>query len=175
MLQIVSNTPTWVFALFLGLLVFGFMQSRNRNVKKILAYLLPIGMIVLSLSGVQSSFGLKPLPVAFWAAGLGATALIGYRYFPETRISFDSAKGSFFIPGSWAPLVVIMAIFFTKYAFAVMASLKVGLVTTLGFAMVLSLAYGAFSGYFAARALNLAAHAKRSNNSFKPKPLRGSA
>jgi hypothetical protein len=126
---------------------------------------------ILSLSGVHSSFGLKPLPVAFWTAGLAAATWIGYRYFPETRISFDPVKGTFSIPGSWTPLLVIMAIFCVKYTVAVMASLHVGMVRAPGFTMALSLAYGVFSGYFAARALSLLACAKRSGMPSEQTPL----
>ncbi len=172
MLQILSHTPKWVFVLFIGLVAFGFMQSRSRRVGRVPAYLLPLGMIALSLSGVQSSFGLAALPIAFWAAGLAAVTWVGYRYFRDTGISFDPAKGSFFIPGSWAPLLVIMAIFFSKYAFAVMAALQVGLVRAAGFTMLLSFAYGGFSGYFAARALSLYACARKSGNLTRSMSLR---
>jgi len=175
MLQILSYTPTWVFALFVGLLAFGLLQTRSRSVKKALAYALPVGMVALSLSGIQSSFGLKLLPVAAWAVSVVVVGFIGYRAFPNKGFSFDVEKNSFFIPGSWAPLAVIMAIFFTKYVFAVMQGLGATAASSPVTPVVLSLAYGCFSGYFCARAVSLAAAAKRPNNSFKPKPPRGSA
>lgn len=43
--QILSHTPIWVYALFFVLLGFGLMQTRTRTVGKILALLLPVGMI----------------------------------------------------------------------------------------------------------------------------------
>ena len=175
MLQIVSHTPTWVFALFAGLLVFGLIQTRSRNVNKALAFLLPLGMIALSLSGIQSSFGLKPMPLLAWTVGLSAVTFIGHKLFPNRGIVFDLEKNSFFIPGSWTPLAVIMAIFFTKYVFAVMQGLGANAASSPLVAVVLSFAYGCFSGYFCARAASLVMAARRPNNSFKPKPLRGSA
>jgi hypothetical protein len=45
--QILSHTPIWVYALFFVLLVFGLMQTRTRTVRKIFALLLPVGMIAL--------------------------------------------------------------------------------------------------------------------------------
>lgn len=173
MLQIVTHTPIWVFVLFFCLLAFGVLQSRNRHVRRIPAYLLPLGMVGLSLSGVQASFGLKPLPVACWAIGLCVATLIGYRYFRETKVSFNREKGTFFIPGSWAPLLVIMAIFFSKYALAVMASVSPALLATSAAAIGFSAALGAFSGYFAARALNLYICAQKPAGSAVASPLSG--
>lgn len=161
MLQILSHTPPWVFALFVGLLAFGFLQTRSRNVNKFMAYLLPVGMVALSLAGVQSSFGLKLVPVLFWSAGLALITFIGYTFFRDKRISFDPNRNAFYIPGSWLPLIVIMAIFFTKYVFAVIHALKIEVASSPASAMALSLAYGCFSGYFTSRAANLVAQARK--------------
>lgn len=161
MMQILTHTPPWVFALFAGLLAFGLMQTRSRNVKAALAYLLPVGMVALSLSGVQSSFGFKPSPLAAWAVGLVAVTVIGYKAFPQKGISFNSTNNSFFIPGSWVPLVVIMAIFFAKYAFAVMQGYGLPAARSPVTAVALSLIYGCLSGYFVARAASLMAAAKQ--------------
>lgn len=165
MLQILSHTPAWVFALFACLLVFGLMQARSRNVKAVVAYVLPAGMVALSLSGIESSFGFKPAPLAAWAVGLTIIAFTGYKLFPHKGISFNSAKGTFFIPGSWVPLVVIMAIFFTKYAFAVMQGFGLAAARSPATALALSLVYGCLSGYFVARAVNLLVAARGASQS----------
>jgi protein-S-isoprenylcysteine O-methyltransferase Ste14 len=60
--QILSHTPIWVFALFVILLVFGLMQSRTRTVSLIPALQLPAGMIALSLTGIYFSFGFRTMP-----------------------------------------------------------------------------------------------------------------
>lgn len=171
MLQILSHTPAWVFVLFAVLLGFGLIQTRNRSVKKRVAYVLPAAMVALSLSGVQSSFGFKLLPVAAWAAGLLVVAFVCYKVFPNRGVSFDSGRNAFYIPGSWAPLAVIMAIFFTKYALAVVQG-RMGASVGQSTAAAISLAYGCFSGYFCARAASLIAAARRANDSAKPMPLR---
>jgi len=58
--NILSNTPTWVFGLFPGLLALGLLQTRTRRVGRVPAFTLPVGMTALSLAGIQSSFGLAP-------------------------------------------------------------------------------------------------------------------
>lgn len=155
MVQILSHTPAWVFALFVVLLAFGLMQTRTRRVRKLPALLLPAGMVALSLAGVQSSFGLRPLPLLAWAAALAVAALLGYRWFREDRVTYDAATATFFIPGSWAPLAVIMAIFLAKYAYAVMLAMKAEAIASALFVIAWSAIYGLLSGYFVARAINL--------------------
>lgn len=160
-----SHTPEWVFALFAGLLVLRLLQARSRNVRTTLAYLLPVCMVASSQSGIESSFGVKPVPLAAWAIGLTMIAFLGYNVFPHKGISFNTANGCFFIPRSWVPLVVIMAIFSTKYAFAVMQGFGAEAARTPMTALVFSLVYGCLSGYFVARAASLVAAARKASQS----------
>jgi hypothetical protein len=153
--QILSRTPPWVFVLFVALIVFGLLQTRTRSVGRIPALLLPAGMIALSLAGVHSSFGLAPVPLASWAIALAVASLVGHALFRDARVRYDATAKRFFVPGSWVPLAVIMAIFFAKYAYAVMNALNAAVISTTLFVVALSAVYGLLSGYFAARALNL--------------------
>jgi hypothetical protein len=159
--QVLSHTPVWVYALFFALLVFGLMQTRTRTVGKLPALLLPAGMIALSLAGINSSFGLGPIPMLAWGAALTITAVAGYVLFRDKRIHYKATDGKFFIPGSWIPLAVMMAIFFAKYVYAVMSALKAEVTSTPMFIGALSAVYGLLSGYFASRAVNLIKQAQK--------------
>ena len=158
--QILIHTPPWVCGLFVVLVAFGLKQTRNRNVNAVLAYILPFAMVALSFAGIKSSFGIKPAPIAMWALGLLTVTVLGFKHFRDDRVRFVQSSGSFFIPGSWTPFFVIMAIFFTKYVFAVMRAFNAEIVTTSTFVATLSLAYGSFSGYFCSRVLNLVSKTK---------------
>lgn len=164
--QILIHTPLWVFGLFIVLVVIGFQQARDRNVNVVLACFLPLVMIAWSLTRIKSSFGIKPVPIAMWAIGLLIVTVIRFKYFRDDRVTFISSSRSFSIPGSWTPFFVIMAIFFTKYAFAVMQALNAEIVTTRTFVAALSLAYGCFSGYFCSRAVNLVSRARNAQQKF---------
>lgn len=155
MVRILSHTPAWVFVLFLVLLAFGLMQTRTRRVRQLPALLLPAGMVALSLAGIQSSFGLRPLPLLAWVAGVAVAALVGYRWFRDDRVTYDASEKAFLIPGSWTPLAVIMAIFLAKYAYAVMLAMKAEAIASALFLITLSAVYGLLSGYFVARAIHL--------------------
>jgi len=96
--QIITHTPPWVFGLFVLLIAFGLQQTRSRNVNAALAYLLPVGMIGLSLFGIHSSSGMEPAPVAIWAAGLLVVIGTRFKYFRDERVTFTRASRSFLSP-----------------------------------------------------------------------------
>ncbi len=155
MYQIIAHTPPWVVGLLVGLIILGLKQGKSRQVKKPLAYLLPLGMLTLSFVGVITSFGFAPMAIAAWAVGLaGGAALINF-WLPIKGIQFNAIQASFFIPGSWIPLLVILAIFLAKYYVGVMQAINPTLLEEFGFKLSLSLLYGVFSGYFVGRALCL--------------------
>lgn len=153
--QILAHTPIWVFALFFVLLAFGMLQTRTRTVSAIPALLLPAGMIALSLAGINSSFGLGTIPLTAWGIALAITTAIGYTFFRDKRIHLKATDGKFFIPGSWSPLVAMMAIFFAKYVYAVMNATHAEDMSTPVSVGAISAVYGLLSGYFSSRAVNL--------------------
>ena len=153
--QILSHTPIWVYGLFFALIVFGLMQTRTRTVGKIPALLLPVGMFGLSLWGIYSSFGFRTIPLAAWGIAMGIVTVVGYTFFRDKAIHFEAMDGKFFIPGSWVPFIVMMAIFFTKYVYAVMHAFNAEVVSIPIFIGALSAVYGVLSGYFTSRAVNL--------------------
>ena len=154
-LQILSHTPIWVYGLFFVLLMFGLIQTRTRTVRKLPALLLPAGMLALSLWGIYSSFGLATIPLTAWGMAIVSATVVGYTFFRDTRIHCTATDGNFFIPGSWVSLVVMMAIFLTKYVYAVMHAYNAAGIATPLFIGALSAVYGLLSGYFSSRAVNL--------------------
>lgn len=155
MLQILSHTPVFVFVLFFVLLIFGFQQTRNRKVKPVVAFILPIFMVLLSANGVITTFGLELAAIELWLIGLVVITVALYKLVPLKGAHYVEPERKLFIPGSWIPFVVIMAIFFTKYAVAVLVAMQVPWVQQFGFMLGLSFVYGGFSGYFTSRAFML--------------------
>lgn len=155
MLDIVTHTPIWVW-LLLGFLVYlGIKQSRDRQVPKNRAFILPVVMIVFSLHGVISSFGGGFDSLLFWGVSFVATLLIGVLIFPSQQARFDESMQCFFIQGSWRPLFLILGIFTIKYTVGVMEGMQSSFLTLSFVVDGLSLLYGVFSGVFAARSVRL--------------------
>ena len=154
-IEILKHTPQWVFALLIFLIVMGFMQSKNRTVKRLLILPLPTSMVFLSIFGIYSSFGLALLSAGVWFISLVVILYLVIEYFPVKGVIFNSTTNSFFIPGSWLPFILMMAIFFTKYIVDVLSVIYPSFVANNIFVISCSLIYGMFSGAFLARAISM--------------------
>lgn len=154
-IEILKHTPIWVFGLLVFLLILGLQQSRDRTVQKFLILPLPIGMALLSYFGVFSSFGLSPLSTGLWLTALVSIACFSAKCFPLKGVEFTTVTARFSIPGSWVPLVLMMAIFFSKYLVAVLNALHPSLAMSSGFMILCCLVYGAFSGVFVGRTVSM--------------------
>jgi hypothetical protein len=155
-LQILQRTPPWVFALFAVLLVLGVLQSRPRAIGRTRVAMMPAIFLPLSLWGVWNAFGPEPLAFGAWLAAVGTAVLLN-RYFRVPRqVSYAPDTRLFRVAGSWVPLAMMMAIFFTRYAIAVATAMQPALKTMPSFAAAVGFAYGLMSGSFLARALRIA-------------------
>ncbi|GAA4333581.1 hypothetical protein GCM10023165_08820 [Variovorax defluvii] len=153
--QILLHTPRWVFVLFALLVWLGIKQMLAGTVSLTRVTVMPLAMTGLSFYGMLSAFGDSPVALLGWAGA--ATALlmmVQHRPLPAA-VRFDPATRVFHRPGSAVPLALMMGIFFTKYAVAVLMTMHPSLHQHTGFALAVGLLYGAFSGCFAARALRL--------------------
>jgi hypothetical protein len=155
LLQILSRTPPWVFALFVVLVLFGILQSRSRQLGLARVALLPLVLIGLSLSGLWSTFGANAFAIASWLAAVAAAVLLNRLAKWPRQIAYEPATRSFRVAGSWIPLAVMMLIFFTRYAVAVGLAVQPALAQSPWLAPGVAFAYGLMSGAFLARALRI--------------------
>ena len=120
MVEILSHTPVWVFVLGAVLFFFGLKQSKERQVPERMVIILPVAMLILSLLGVISGFGTALLAIVFWLVGVVTALLFNWMFTLTKRAQYDVESHMFHIKGSWVPLLLMMTIFFTKYAVAVL-------------------------------------------------------
>ena len=149
MLQhIFSHTPLYVWAI-LGFLVYrGVLASRAREVSLRKLCIIPLVMLVLSLSGVYGSFGLAGSAPFAWLLGAVAGAALAWTLADPRKIVAIPARASVQRPGSWLPLILMMSIFCMKYAVAVTLAIAPATAHASGFSVPVCLAYGGFSGIF---------------------------
>lgn len=160
--QIVSNTPPWVWALLLALIWLGARQRVARVASRGRVVRIALSMAALSLYGTISALGAHPDVLACWSAAAG---LVGYRVLRTPLASgtrYLAAKRAFDLPGSWAPLALIVGLFAVKYSAAVLIGMQAPVVRAALFAPALGLVYGAFSGAFLGRAGRLICLARQS-------------
>lgn len=151
--EIMKRTPVWVFVLFFVLLACGCYQSKDRVVSHRNVIIFPAVMLMVSLSGVLSAFGSTPSALSSWLAGVAVTASLSVKFINLNGVSFKPEIHSFSVPGSWLPLILLMTIFFTKYAVGVILARKLPIADTSAFMGATSLIYGLLSGVFLARSV----------------------
>ncbi len=113
--QFLFHTPYWVWALLAALIWLGVKQALARRVSLRRVTMLPAAMLVFSLYGTISAFGVAPQVLLVWLlACAGTTALLLQRALPPDA-HYDHASQQFSLPGSWVPLLLMMALFVVKY------------------------------------------------------------
>jgi len=156
-LGILEHTPVWVWVVFAAILLLGLQQTRTRDVSIARATILPVVMILLSLSGVLGAFAHVPLAWVAWAAGVGLSLLLAGKAVAVRGASRSAQPDHLRIPGSFVPVILILAVFTTKYTAGIALAMNPSLALNAGVAVALSLVYGAFSGLFWSRAQSLRA------------------
>lgn len=155
LMHVLTNTPKWVFILFVALLWLGVRQMLPRSVSIKRATFLSLAMTGLSLYGVVSAFGESPQALLAWL-GAAVVALLASLQIPTSGTTrYDATNQKFHLPGSSVPLALFMAIFFTKYAVGASIGMEPSLAHDRSFALIISALYGSFSGIFLARATGL--------------------
>lgn len=155
LVQIVSGTPAWVWFLLAGLIVLGVSHTRARRVPPSRLAALPAVMAVLSLAGTVSAVGASVPVLVGWALG-GAVVLglVGRLPVPA-GVRRDPSTGRFAVPGSWAPLALMMAIFAVRYAVGASLAIVPRLAHDSVFVLAVAVVYGSLAGIFAGRSVRL--------------------
>ena len=148
--QILIHTPVYVWAILAVLVWRGTAALRDREMKVRSLFIVPAVMLVLSLQDVGSKFGSSGLAYAAWAAAAAATALLVWKS-GRSRTAPGSAPGSVIVRGSWVPLAMMMAIFFTKYAASVLLAVLPHARQDALFAAGVCALFGVFNGCFLGR------------------------
>jgi hypothetical protein len=156
--SVIQRTPTGVFALLLVLVLLGLSQARNRTVGAPRMAIIPVCMAALSLWGTASAFGQSaqlPWVLLVWLAGallVGTTVALQK---PCAGTRYNKVHKSFNVPGSWAPLLLIVGIFLTKYVVGVDLAMQPSLASDSAYALSVEALCGMFSGAFAGRTARL--------------------
>ena len=154
LMAILQHTPVWVYVLFVALLGLGWMQSRDRVVPYFKAYVLPCMMVVFSMYGVASAFGMG-IGVIAWSIGMMIVMALGIRIKTFYNAIYIEERNAFAIKGSWLWLALMMVIFWLKFAVGVVLARELKFVSEPWFILGISLCYGLLSGIFLVRVIIL--------------------
>ncbi len=152
-IEIIKNTPIWVFVLFILLLFLGYTQTKNRKINLKRIFILPIAMICLSIFSIISAFGIIKISLFLWLIGNVIAFFIGVKLISYENVKYDNIQKVYYIPGSWTPMILILIIFFLKYFIGVITALELPIRNEIEFIIIISLLYGLISGVFLARSI----------------------
>lgn len=161
--SIMRGTPVWVWGLLAGLVALGVSQLRGRQISLVRALVLPIVMTAMALLGLASTFannGHMASALLTWVLTVAVTVAVLSRTL-STSGWYDATHKRFDLPGSWAPLALILGIFFTKYLVGVETAMNPSAFAAPDAAIALSALYGLFSGVFIAHTWLLVRLAQR--------------
>lgn len=153
---ILRRTPVWVWGLLAGFFALGISQLRDRSASLVRTSLLPLGMTLFSAWGTLSAFGSSPLLEAAIGVWIAGSMLLFFIVAPgHSAASYDPVRRTYALPGSLAPLALILGIFLVKYIVGVELAMAPRLMRDPQYALTVAGLYGAFSGMFIGRAARL--------------------
>jgi hypothetical protein len=150
LIQILTHTPLYVWAILAFLVYRGGVAMRDRDVEVRKLVMIPAVMLVLSLQDISTKFGLGGWALAAWMLAAAGMALAAGMV-RSTRIAASTVPGHVRVRGSRLPLVMMMAVFFTKYVASVTLAVAPQLHQDLLFACIVCGLFGVFNGWFIGR------------------------
>jgi hypothetical protein len=156
--NILRNTPAWVWALLAGLVWLGASQARDREASLRRIAVMPLAMMALAIWGMVSAFGASPmfgyLMLMWMFAGAVTFALVGLTRAPRGT-EYHEATRTYFLPGSWMPLLLVLGVFLTRYVVNVDVAMHPALARDGQYTLIVAAIYGVCSGVFFGRAARL--------------------
>ena len=155
LLQVIQHTPVWVWGLFVALVAYGLSQTRDRAVSLTRVTILPVVLLALSFWGVVSTFAHATIAILAWGVGVTTAIALGHRLLRVRGAAWSPETGLLHVPGSWLPLAMMVALFLIKWGVGATLAINHAMAGHTAFGAACGLAYGSFSGLFAARLLSL--------------------
>ena len=158
MLGILTNTPLWVWGLLAALVALGAAQIPERRVSLSVVLVLPIAVVLVSAFALLAAFGPEPMVGALTALSALAGLVVNKAWIRSPReVRWDATARQFVVPGSWLPLVLILAIFACRFAVGVAKATNPGVAGTTEFLTAICVITGVCCGIFLSRAANVLA------------------
>jgi hypothetical protein len=112
--QAIEHTPIWVWPLILVVLWLGARNLRAHERPLASLYVLPVVLLVFAIVNLASSHADLTLAIPASVAGLAIGGAIGWNLVPRTASAIRGA-GRIHVPGSAAPLLVVIAAVILRY------------------------------------------------------------
>src|SRR5439155_7377028 len=127
----------------------GVSQARDREASLLRVSVMPIVMTAFSLFGMVSAFGKSPLfgdAMLMWMLAAAVTFALVAATRASAYTEYHAATRTFFLPGSWAPLALILGIFLTRYVVNVDLAMQPALARDGMYTVIVAAIFGLCSG-----------------------------
>jgi hypothetical protein len=148
--QILIHTPAYVWAILAFLIYRGVIASTDREVEFNKLFIVPAVMLALSLQDLAARFGLGGMVLLAWSAGAALSAGLVWKL-SAARVVPGNRPGSVLLRGSWLPLALMMGVFCTKYAAAVLFAMNPQAQQNVVFIGLVCALFGIINGIFLGR------------------------
>lgn len=116
-MDILSETPWWVYVLFFGLVSIGFAAARPRVVSLRRLLILPLVFTLWNLAWLNERIHGRHSLLVFWILGLAIGSYFGGMSVRKWIVKADRQQEKVHLPGSWSTLVLILLVFAVRYFF----------------------------------------------------------
>ena len=124
--DILSGAPTWAYVLLAVLIALGIRRLKTREVPTVVAVIPVIAFLIWSIFGAVNFAALAGTQIAIqsWCGGavLGALSAVILPDAPAVRLSGGRVR----LPGSWAPLILYMTVFVSRFICGAWAAINSG-------------------------------------------------
>jgi len=147
--EILVHTPLYVWAMLAFFVYRGLAARRDRDVSVPSLFILPAVLVVMGLQGIGAHYGFTLAPVATWIAVAALGAALGAKTLGTNAVGVG-AKG-ILMRGSWFPLVLVLAVFLTKYSTEVLIAMRPDVMLAPEATLGVCALYGGLTGFFLGR------------------------
>jgi len=113
--QLLSYTPWFIYVLLILLINVGVKASKTQVLPLQRLFIMPVLFTGLAIHTLVTSVAFSSWNIASLVASLLVAALLGWWNASRYRIKVDKQKKLIQTPGSWSTLIIILAIFASKY------------------------------------------------------------
>lgn len=118
LISLFSQTPWWVYALFVVLIGLGIRALQPRAASIVTLAILPLLFLASSAYTLMGYFQLTNENAIVMGGALLFGALIGWLFVSGMDYKVDRAHLRILLPGTWIILILILVVFASKYYFA---------------------------------------------------------
>src|SRR4051812_11297371 len=110
-MDILIDTPWWVYILFLLLVIIGLKALKPRTIPFQRLIILPAVLTIWNVGWLAIRLQDHLSPFFYWAIGLIIGAIIGWLTVLRWKIGADPHRKLISLPGNWTTLVLILLVF----------------------------------------------------------------